>query len=287
MADRDEPIRGRVWAGLAGVSVLLGLAVVCGQAAFAADPAPTMTAPAKPAAAVRPVGYLPSGALPNSLKLDPPPPASGSAALARDEEAARAALALRGTARWDLARSDADLFGANPFGMFSCAADFGVGPKETPRLEALLRKATMDLALAVYPTKRTYQRARPFMVNGQPICTPESDAGLRHDGSYPSGHSAIGYGWSLVLAELIPDRAAELVARGRAIGDSRRVCNVHWLSDVEEGRVVATATVARLHAEPAFRADMEAAGKELAAAKAKGAAAPKTCAVEAAALAMH
>lgn len=66
-----------------------------------------------------------------------------------------------------------------------------------------------------------------------------------------------------MLAEVIPARTAQLVARGRAFGDSRRVCNVHWLSDVEEGRVVATAVVARLHAEPAFRADVDAARHEV------------------------
>jgi acid phosphatase (class A) len=65
------------------------------------------------------------------------------------------------------------------------------------------------------------------------------------------------------MAELVPDRAAQLVARGRAFGDSRRVCNVHWLSDVEEGRVVSTAVFARLHAEPAFRADLDAVRAEL------------------------
>ena len=101
------------------------------------------------------------------------------------------------------------------------------------------------------------------MVNGKPSCTPGWDKGLRQDGSYPSGHSTVGFGISLILAELVPDRAAQIIARGREIGDSRRVCNVHWLSDIEEGRVVATATVMRLNANPVFQADLQAARKEL------------------------
>ena len=101
------------------------------------------------------------------------------------------------------------------------------------------------------------------MVNGEPTCTPQDEALLRQDGSYPSGHSAIGFGWGLLLAELVPDRSAQLVARGRAFGDSRRVCNVHWLSDVEEGRVVATAVVARLHADAAFQRDLKKARDEV------------------------
>lgn len=213
---------------------------------------------------LRSPGYLPAGSAPDSLLLNPMPPAPGSGAMARDEEASRQGLALRGSERWRQAAIDADLFSPKATDVFSCAADLTIGAASTPRLEALLRKAGPDLALAVYPSKRKYQRARPFMANNQPTCTPESEDGLRRDGSYPSGHSAIGYGWGLVLAELIPDRAGQLVARGSAFGDSRRVCNVHWLSDVEEGRVVATAVVARLHAEAAFRADLDAARQEIA-----------------------
>jgi len=137
--------------------------------------------------------------------------------------------------------------------------------------------------LSTTSVKRKYQRARPFMVNGQPNCTPELESVLRHDGSYPSGHAALGFGWGLILAELVPDRATHLVARGRAFADSRRICNVHWLSDVEEGSLAGTATVARLHADPSFQADMAAAKAELAASKTLPSA--SACAKEAAALA--
>jgi acid phosphatase (class A) len=228
-------------------------------------------------------GYLLRGAAPNSLVFVPPPPAPGSAALARDEEGARAAVALRGSPRWEQATIDADLFKPDSTGVFSCAAGFTISAETTPRLITLLRRAGPDLALAVYPTKRLYKRSRPFMVNGQPTCTPNDEAVLRADGSYPSGHSAIGYGWSLLLAEVVPDRAAQIIARGLAFGDSRRICNVHWLSDIEQGRSVAAAVVARLHAEPAFRADLEAARAEVAARRAQSP--PPDCAREDAALA--
>ena len=256
---------------IAGISALALAGCVAANAA--SNGAPAAAPPPKDgmqqAASLMAGGYLPRGAAPDSLLLNPPPPAPGSAAEARDIEAANAAVALRGTPRWDQAAIDADLFSPKTVGIFSCAAGFEIDPAKLPRLAAMLRKAGPDLAMAVYPSKRKYQRARPFMANNQPTCTPKDEALLRRDGSYPSGHSAIGYGWGLILAELIPDRAAQLVARGRAFGDSRRVCNVHWLSDVEEGRVVSTAVFARLHAEPAFRADVEAARAELEAQRSK------------------
>ncbi len=227
-------------------------------------------------------GYLAPKDIPDAASILPPPPAAGSAALARDEEAQKAALALRGSPRWAIATADADVFSPKATGAMSCAAGIEISPQATPKLDALLRRSFADLASATRGAKAKYQRARPFMVNGQPNCTPEWEAVLRKDGSYPSGHAAIGFGWGLILAELVPSRAAQLVSRGRAFADSRRICNVHWLSDVEEGSIAATATVARLHADAVFQTDMAAVRKEIA----KAAPTARDCAKEAAALAL-
>jgi acid phosphatase (class A) len=37
-------------------------------------------------------------------------------------------------------------------------------------------------------------------------------------------------------------------------------CNVHWHSDVAEGRFIGAAAVAHLHADPAFQAELAAQG---------------------------
>ena len=83
---------------------------------------------------------------------------------------------------------------------------------------------------------------------------------LAKDGSYPSGHASLGWAWGLILAEMAPERANALVARGQAFGQSRVICGVHWQSDVTQGRIIGAATVARLHADPVFRAQVDAAG---------------------------
>lgn len=149
-------------------------------------------------------GYLETAQLPDSLIFIPPPPAEGSPSLARDHEASQRGLALRGTARWDLATTDADLFTPKDTDALSCAAGFAIGPDTAPATNRVLRRATMDFAMSTGAVKKKHQRARPFMENGQPTCTPAHESFLRKDGSYPSGHSAVGYGWSLVLAELLP-----------------------------------------------------------------------------------
>jgi len=246
--------------------------------------APPVASAAKPAA-VLPMGYLAKGEIPNSQALLPPPPADGSGARARDEEASKAALALRGSARWDMAANDAVLSFPKAAETFSCAVGVEISEKTTPHVVALLRRTLLDAGMSTSPTKDFYKRARPFMVNNEPTCTPGDEAGLRRNGSYPSGHSAAGWTWGLVLAQAAPDKAEALVARGRAFGQSRVVCNVHWLSDAEEGRIMGSAVFARLQSNAEFQADVAAARSEIAAARSAGKAPTRDCAAEAAALA--
>ena len=229
-------------------------------------------------------GYLAPEDRPDDVSLIPPPPATGSAALAMDEEVSRYTLGQQGTARWTLARLDAELMFPAAARTFACATGFAISAEQTPALYRILRRTVADAGLASYPAKKAYQRPRPFLVNGKPICTPDEAEHLRDSGAYPSGHAAIGWAWALILAELVPDRAEAILRRGRAFGLSRVVCNVHWSSDVMMGRVLGAGVVSRLHADPVFRADLESARKEIAALRAIGPAAPD-CGLENEALA--
>ena len=230
-------------------------------------------------------GYLSSQELPNSLALLPPPPTAGSAALALDQEVSRKSLGLHGTPRWRLAAEDADLRPPHAVGIFSCSLNAPITEQETPRLYLLMRRVMIDAALSTARAKSQYNRPRPFVVNKKSICTPDEEGLLMKSGSYPSGHAAIGWAMALVLCEIAPEQTDALLARGRAFGESRMVCNVHWQSDVVEGRLMGAAVIARLHADPHFRADVEAARAEVAAARAKGLKPTHDCKAEAEALA--
>ena len=230
-------------------------------------------------------GYLSSQELPTSLALLPSPPAKGSAALALDEEVARNNVALRDTPRWEQATSDADLSFPTAAAVFSCALEAPITEQDTPQLYLLLRRSLADAGLSTYTAKNNYQRQRPFTVNKEPICTPHEQEVLAKDGSYPSGHTAIGWAWALILTEVSPAQADAILARGLAYGESRNVCNVHWHSDVVQGRVMGAATVARLHDNPTFQADLKAAKAELEAVRKAGLKPGRDCAAEARALA--
>ncbi len=239
---------------------LLALALVGGSGvAVLAQQAPV----APPAAMRMAGGYLSPERMPDDIKLLPGPPAEGSRALKRDHDAEKRALALRGTARWEQAKIDAEIFTPNAANTMSCAAGFVIGPETTPRLNALLRRVMSDLGRASTASKAKYNHPRPFVGNGQPTCTPEQEGVLRGNGSYPSGHASIGYGWGLILGAVVPGRERQLRARGHAFADSRRICNVHFRSDIEAGELLATIVVARLQEDPAYQADLAAARAEL------------------------
>ena len=232
----------------------------------------------------RAVGYLAGQAVPASLELVPPPPVAGSAGFALDEQVSREARALRGTPRFAQATHDAEL--AFPAGarQFSCAIDLDVDAQRTPALYRLLERSRIDAGAATRAAKKHHQRRRPFMVNNEPTCTPDDEEGLRKNGSYPSGHTSIGWAWALILAEIVPDRADAIIARGRNYGESRLVCNVHWQSDILEGRFMGAAAVARLHDNAAFQSDLLKARKEIIAARKAGQHASGDCAAQEAVL---
>lgn len=208
-------------------------------------------------------GYLAPDAQPDSTRILPPPPQPGSARQAADTHAFEVTRGLAGSARWALATSDANLRMDGLLHAFSCAAGFTIDAGRAPRLVALIHRMDVTEIPDMRKSKAYWHRARPFVGNTQPICTEGDRAHLATSGSYPSGHTMYGWSTALVLAELLPDRATQILQRGRVFGESRIICGVHWASDVLEGYVTGAADIATMHGNAAFRTDMEAARSEL------------------------
>ncbi len=229
-------------------------------------------------------GYLDRKLLPDSLALLPPPPADGSPRAAADLETHRATRALRDTPRWRLAAQDAELRFPAAARTFQCALDAPISAERTPHLNMVLRRTLADAGLSTYRAKDHYGRTRPYVALKESTCSPAEEPRLVKDGSYPSGHAALGWAWSLVLASIAPERADTLLQRGYAYGQSRVICGVHWQSDVDAGRTMGAAAFARLQSDPTYAAQLALAKQELAALRAQGARASGDCAAEAAAL---
>jgi acid phosphatase (class A) len=271
------PSLGRRWLASAGLLLATGISAGCATG----DTRPLDVPEIRPGVAA---GYLTTAQLPDSVALLPPPPARDSAGFAADQ-AISAVRHLRGTPRWTQAIADDELGFPQAANIFSCAMDVAVDAQATPHLYRLLRRTRTDAAVVSDAAKHHYKRPRPFMENHAPTCTPAKEKGLAANGSYPSGHTSIGWAWALILGEVAPEHTDAILARGRSYGESRLVCNVHWQSDVVQGRFMAASVVARLHANADFRADLDAARTEVAQTRSRGLKPTRDCAAESAALA--
>ena len=76
-------------------------------------------------------------------------------------------------------------------------------------------------------------------------------------------HTSAGWSVALILAEIYPEAQDAILARGYEYGQSRVIAGFHYQSDVDAGRLVGSATVARLHADPEFMAALNKAKQEV------------------------
>jgi acid phosphatase (class A) len=211
-------------------------------------------------------GYLKPGDL-DSKALLGPPPAPDSPRGKADRATYEELRAMADTPRWKAATLDNDLWSGGALRRYACAIGKAIDARSTPATLKLLQRVELDVRTVGTPAKDAYNRVRPLIGDDKPVCVKREDW-MKTNASYPSGHAMTGWAWGLILAEAVPAKADGLLAAGREVGDSRFICGVHFVTDVEAGRTLGSAMVARLHAEPAFERELAAAKSELARAKA-------------------
>jgi len=267
-------MRVKVGAWAAGAAVILmGCAATAQHAAKAPGAQPGMTAP--PA---KVMGYL-GEAAPDTYAILPPAPTPGDPRDQADRAVFKATRGYATEARWAMAQNDANSAGIVKD--LACAVGVELTPQNAPRTLALIMKVAPDASRVTNRPKDIYKRPRPYLRDEGPICVAKS-ADLAASPDYPSGHNTWSWAVGLIMAELVPDRAAPILTRVRAFGENRLICGVHSLSAVEAGRDNGAILVAALHGNAQFRTDLEAARGEIAAARAKGPAPdPAFCAKEA------
>ena len=252
----------RVLAGSLGAAGIAAAAAVAMAQQPAAMRDPSLNPPTRSAF----TGYFAASPLDGKAILGAPP-APDSPRGQADRAVFEQTRSLKDTPRWRDAIQDNDLWTPNgALRRFACAVGVDIDEKQTPTVWKILHKVELDVRTVGTPAKNFYDRKRPLIGNDAPICVPREDW-MRTNASYPSGHSMTAWSWALILAEAKPDRADAALTLGRESGESRVVCGVHFPTDVEAGRTLGSAMVARLHSEPAFVADMRQAKKELARAK--------------------
>ncbi len=200
--------------------------------------------------------YLTPFQAPNSLEILPEPPQADSASFARDQAIFKQMRQDKNEQRWKQAIIDADVSNEHLGRPFSEAFGVEINQKNTPVLFEILKKIKLDSRYSTQTAKKHYSRERPYAFFNVQTCTPDEENAKNQFVSYPSGHTTIGWTYALVLAQLRPERQNEIFKRGIEFGQSRVVCNMHWQSDVDAGRLMGAAQFSRLQADPQFQADM-------------------------------
>ena len=207
--------------------------------------------------------YFTAREMPDMVKFLPAPPPFGTELFLNDSLRYEWGKKMRGCEiRATIAKRDA-VYGlrtiiqefSEPFGL-------QISEQDTPCIYALLRDALATCDSVCTLPKKHYMRKRPFAYYGEPTLVPEQEESHINNGSYPSGHTILGWCAALLLMEINPEAQDTLLARGYMYGESRIIAGYHWESDVEAGRLAASAAYARLHTDKRFLRQMRLAQKE-------------------------
>jgi acid phosphatase (class A) len=223
-----------------------------------------------PALSLSNTPYLAPGEV-DIIPLLPPPPALNSPAERRDLDYMLTVQNAR--TRAALARAEADA----QVSIYRFADVLGpdFSKESLPVLDAFFVKVIREMAGPVNQGKDHWRRPRPFlrdaalmppedMKEGTANPRPAGSTGpVTYSFSYPSGHSSFGALVAILLAEMVPEKRAELFARGWEYGENRVVGGVHFQTDVDAGRIDAAVIAAAFMRHPDFRNDFSAAKSEL------------------------
>lgn len=216
------------------------------------------------------------------------PPRVEPDALARDLEAVRSVQSARLTE--ELERATAD--GTVSVFVFADVLGQGFNRERLPVTVAFFDKVNREFLAFLQVTKDCWRRPRPFEVDGTivpvealragatarpgsaaptgPLAADSPCLGTPRDSlysyAYPSGHATFGAMTAILLAELVPERRAQLFERGWDYGDARLIGGVHFPSDLEAGRILGTVLVALMMQNERFSADLNEVRAELRAA---------------------
>jgi len=190
----------------------------------------------------------------NLVRILAPPPAPQSAAGKADIAAVLAAQAARTDADVKAAQAD----DATSVFRFADVMGAGFKPESLPFAAGFFNDVGADLNRAIGPAKDRYNRPRPIVEDArvEPVVKAAN-------ASYPSGTATFAYGTAILLADMVPEKAAAIFARADAYAHNRVVAGVHYPTDVEAGRISAAVIDYVLLHDAAFMADFAKARAEL------------------------
>lgn len=207
--------------------------------------------------------YLSPADLPDAGTFLPAPPDWTSKAFTDDFYQWQWGNSMRDSNRGQQASDDSRYGTEQMASLFSNILGITISEENSPAIYRLISKGGDTGALSTDSVKAFYSRKRPFvMMKGHTWGQYDNEEQLRDNGSFPSKHAALSWSTALILAEMTPNLQDNILKGGYDYGDSRIITGANWQSDVDAARLSAAATVARMHCNPDFTADLMAAQAE-------------------------
>lgn len=207
--------------------------------------------------------YFTAEEMPDMRLFMPGPPDSTSVAFANDVSRYFWGKEMRlDPERAAQAKRDAVYGLATILEEFEEAFGMKISQEETPEIYKVLLEGTATCDSICKEPKTSYGRTRPFARFNEHTLVPELEEELNPHKSFPSGHSLLGWSSALLMMEINPDRANQILARGYRYGENRLVVGAHWQSDTDAARMAAGVAYAKLHTSERFLEQMKKARDE-------------------------
>ncbi|GAB4067453.1 phosphatase PAP2 family protein [Ancylobacter sonchi] len=128
-----------------------------------------------------------------------------------------------------------------------------------PVAKAFFARVAEDEGYIVDPAKDVWKRPRPHIFD--PRVKPVVP--LSKSGAYPSGHASFAYLTAVVLANMVPEKQAEIFARAADYAHNRVIGGIHYASDIDAGRIAGTLIASQELRNAKFQEDFAAARAEV------------------------
>ncbi|ODA96806.1 phosphatase [Mesorhizobium sp. SEMIA 3007] len=185
----------------------------------------------------------------------PPPPANDSA---QTKAELGEVLTLQVTRTPEMAASAVADSEENVW-RFANVMGLNFNKEKLPKFSAFFDRVVETEGAVVDPAKDVWKRPRPHQLSD--LVKPAVK--LSSSGSWPSGHATVGTMMGIILADMVPEKRAEIMARAAEYAHNREVGGIHYASDVEMGKISGSVIAAVLLNRDDFKAEYEVARAEL------------------------
>lgn len=193
-------------------------------------------------------GNLHAQAVPDASRFLPAPPTETSVEYIKDYLQYAWGKTMRGTEIGAQARTDFNANATYYLDTFSQAIGVSLNATETPYIAELFEYCMEYGNRSIEQAKASFAFfRRPYVRFDEESLIPEMEDAYANESSYPSRESLMGWMYALLLSEICPEKQDTILKTGYRFGDASMVTGYHWDSDVQVGRLLASALMVRLH----------------------------------------